>query len=159
MSDPPPECIHEQASLFAQFACTQSQDRLDQKYIETSIISCCSVLLVCVYLIVLYNFKRSSKLMQLDWDIQTITPGDYTMQMEITDEAYEWFLANVFKRDGNRGVSIGMSLKTYIKNELEKLLTDKLKEVKSSPGDHSNIKIDEVKIADIVFAFNNDELI
>ena len=97
--------------------------------------------------------------MQLDWDIQTITPGDYTMQMEITDEAYEWFLANVFKRDGNRGVSIGMSLKTYIKNELEKLLTDKLKEVKSSPGDHSNIKIDEVKIADIVFAFNNDELI
>jgi hypothetical protein len=39
-----------------------------------------------------YGFKRVSKLNQLDWDIQTITPGDYTSQYEITDKAYNWFL-------------------------------------------------------------------
>jgi len=41
--------------------------------------------LVCVYIIVIYAFKRVSRLKQLDWDIQTITPGDYTVQYEITD--------------------------------------------------------------------------
>lgn len=46
-----------------------------------------------------------------------------------------------------------------MKSELEKLLTEKLREVKSSGADTSNIKISEVKIADIVFAFNNAELI
>ncbi len=46
-----------------------------------------------------------------------------------------------------------------MKSELERILTDKLKEVKASGADTSNIKISEVKIADIVFAFNNAELI
>lgn len=98
---------------------------------------------------------------QIDWDIQTITPGDYTLQYEITDEAYHWFMNNVYL-PGNyeeRGVSIALCLKDHMKTELEKLLTEKLREIKSSGADTSNIKISEVKIADIVFAFNNAELI
>ena len=98
---------------------------------------------------------------QLDWDIQTITPGDYTLQYEITDEAYHWFLNNVYL-PGNfeaRGVSIALCLKEHMKSELEKTLTEKLREIKASGADTSNIKISEVKIADIVFAFNNAELI
>lgn len=45
---------------------------------------------------------------QLDWDIQTITPGDYTLQYEITDEAYHWFLNNVYYPGAyeERGISI-----------------------------------------------------
>lgn len=58
-----------------------------------------------------------------------------------------------------RGISIAGCLKDYMKTELEKLLTDKLREIKSSGSETSNIKITEVKIADIVFAFNNAELI
>ena len=62
---------------------------------------------------------------QLDWDIQTITPGDYTLQYEITDEAYAWFLENVYRknRDEENGISVALSLKTYMKAELEKMLT------------------------------------
>lgn len=58
-----------------------------------------------------------------------------------------------------RGISIAGCLKDYMKSELEKLLTEKLREIKNSGADTSNIKISEVKIADIVFAFNNAELI
>jgi hypothetical protein len=98
---------------------------------------------------------------QLDWDIQTITPGDYTLQYEITDEAYHWFLNNVYYPGAyeERGISIAGCLKDYMKKELEKMLTEKLREVKASGEDTSSIKISEVKIADIVFAFNNAELI
>lgn len=55
-------------------------------------------------------------------------------------------------------MSIGLSLKNYLKTEIEKLLTKKLQELKSG-GENKNIKISEVKIADIVFAFDNAELI
>lgn len=47
-----------------------------------------------------------------------------------------------------------------MKRELEQMLTQKLTEMRQNPDkDMSNIKIQEVKIADIVFAFNNAELI
>jgi len=46
-----------------------------------------------------------------------------------------------------------------MKTELERMLTDRLNHMRTTGKDMSNIKISEVKIADIVFAFNNAELI
>lgn len=60
---------------------------------------------------------------QIEWDIQTITPGDYTLQYEITDKAFDWFKANVYPEDSAKGISIGESLKTYLKTKLEEILT------------------------------------
>lgn len=51
-----------------------------------------------------------------------------------------------------------MSLKNYLKREIERLLTNVLREKKTDP-ENDNIKINEVKIAEIVFAFNNSQLI
>jgi hypothetical protein len=57
-------------------------------------------------------------------------------------------------------MSVAESLKTYIKVELEKLLTEKLKEMRADPSvDTASINIQQVKIADISFAFNNAEII
>ena len=54
----------------------------------TSVISCCGVFLVLIYMTVIHYFNRQSDLSQLKWDMQTITPGDYTMQLEITEEMW-----------------------------------------------------------------------
>jgi len=57
---------------------------------------------------------------------------------------------------------VGVRLKEYIKTNLEIELNQKLKEIKSKPklaeeeGEDDNLNIQEVRIADIVFAFNND---
>jgi hypothetical protein len=57
-------------------------------------------------------------------------------------------------------MSVGESLKIFIKTELEKLLTEKLKEMRADPSvDTASINIQQVKIADISFAFNNAEII
>lgn len=78
----------------------------------------------------------------------------------MTDQAYEWFLKNIYyTRDEQRGISIGESLKTYLKNEIEKILTDKLKQIQAQGAETSSIKINEVKIADINFAYDNADLI
>jgi hypothetical protein len=99
---------------------------------------------------------------QLDWDISTITPGDYTLQMEITTDMWNHFLnEHYYKNDMEaQGISSAFALKTYMKSELEKVLTENLKQNKQeNPDSMKSIKISEVKIADISFAFNNAELI
>ena len=57
----------------------------------TSVISCLGVLIVLLYMTVLHYFKRNSDLNQLKWDMLSVTPGDYTMQLEITESMYNTF--------------------------------------------------------------------
>ena len=129
-------------------------------------IACLGVLLVLVYLTFLHFFKRHSELDQVKWDMLTITPGDYTMQMEITKKMYEYYIKNVHCRHPNEPVAV--RLKEYIKTNLENELNQKLKEIKNKNKpklveqegeDEDHLNIQEVRIADIVFAFNNDQLI
>lgn len=90
--------------------------------------------------------------------METITVGDYSVEYEIRPEAYEWFMRHIFNEEDK--MSTGMSLKKYMKNEFEKILTRELNMKKDNPNfDSAAITIEEVKIADIVFAFNNSELI
>ena len=131
---------------------------LERKHTELSYVSCLGIFAACIFSIVIYYFKRTSKLNQIDWDISTITPGDYTLHYEINDEGYEWFLQNVYRRNGDEenGISAGTSMKLFLKAEIERILTERLHELKrTNPEDSKNIKISEVKIADIVFSFNN----
>jgi hypothetical protein len=106
---------------------------------------------------VLYYLKRDSKLDYLDYDIQSITPGDYSVEMKIEGSAYEWFLHNIYPEDKRNNISPGYSLKKYIKHEIEKILNEELADLRRNgdPEENKSIKISEVKIADIVFAFNN----
>jgi len=144
------DCTSSKAKIFVSYSCIQTEETQKTKYNQASIISGLAILLVLVYMTVLHQFKRASDLNQKEWDIQTITPGDYTMQYEISSKSYEFFMTNIYPRDQARktDISIGESLKSYIKRELERILTEKLHEVKKQPGS-----------ADISFAFNNAALI
>lgn len=106
--------------------------------------------------------KRASRLLYLTWDLATITLGDYSIEYEITEKAYHHFLENIYPSDKARGDAPGESLKKYLKREIEAILQERLREEleRQKDGDvTSSIHISEVKIADIVFAFNNAELI
>lgn len=110
----------------------------------------------------IYYLKHISNLKNIDWDVQTITAGDYTVELAITPEAYDRFIENHFNtHDRAAGVSTGESFKTFIRKEVESTLTRYLKENGSGSDDHSHQtnQLTEVKIADIVFAFNNQDLI
>ena len=57
---------------------------------------------------------------QLDWDISTITPGDYTLQLEITTKMWDHFLEEHYNKNDMeaQGISRAFALKTYMKTEL-----------------------------------------
>ncbi len=136
-------CNNKDSLLYVQFSCVQTPDEMRTKYEHLSIVASVGVFVASLFLIVIYYMKRYSKMNQLDWDIQTITPGDYTLQYEITDEAYHWFLNTIYYPGSfeQEGTSIALALKNYMKAELEKMLTEKLNEMRSSGKDMSNIKI------------------
>lgn len=98
----------------------------------TSIISCFGVLLVLIYLTVLHFFKRNSDLSQLKWDMQTITPGDYTMQLEICKEMWNRFDGKMKSIDTYRlsDESKASKFKHYIKTELQRILNRQLTDIK-----------------------------
>lgn len=145
----------------------------------TSVISCCAVLLVLIYMTVIHYFKRHSDLSQLKWDMQTITPSDYTMQLEITDDMWVkakecLYSIQKHKKQLEDGKSLVSVFKVYMKEELQRILTNQLKTFKSEDETAENeakkngnefvpkyggINIKEVLIADIVFAFDNAEMI
>ena len=121
-------------------------------------ISCLGVFACLIFLTVIYYLKHISNLKNIDWDVQTITAGDYTVEMGISPEAYKKFLVGYFEvHDRASGLSTGESFKAYLNKEIERILTKFLREHGDGgvhDNEHTN-QLTEVKIADIIFAFNN----
>lgn len=127
-SKTPEECKNGNAYLYVQYSCLQDKETLHTKYRQVSLISCLSIFVASLFIIVVYFVKKNSQMKQLDWDISTITPGDYTLQLEITADAYKWFLTEIYEKNDfeSQGISRAYALKEYMKAELEALLTRKL---------------------------------
>ena len=67
--------------------------------------------------------------MQLEWDMATITAGDYTAEMEIKKETYINWYDNQYKVPGGdyeRGISSGYSMKVHLKQAIERYLESEL---------------------------------
>jgi hypothetical protein len=61
--------------------------------------------------------------------METITPGDYTMSMKITQTMYNHYIKNIHSRFPDDPVAV--RLKDYIKLNLELEFNAKLKEIKN----------------------------
>lgn len=53
--------------------------------------------MVLLYLITIYYLKRSASLNRLQWDADTITAGDYTLEYNFPKEAFEHWYNNIFR--------------------------------------------------------------
>jgi len=71
---------------------------------------------------------QGGKIKMLEWDMATITAGDYTVEFKIPESAYQDWYENEFKTGGDMdaGVAPGMSLKKCLKEAVEKTLTEEL---------------------------------
>ena len=156
--------------MFISYSCEQTDEVLTEKQSMTAIISCAGVLHVLIYLTVLHYFKRHSDLSQLKWDLQTVTPGDYTMQLEITQSMWDDFKDHAAANDKYRtnGKSLVSNFKEHMKTELEQILNQRLQKIKEEDRKleadgkkaiYCGVEVQQVIIADIVFAFDNYKVI
>ena len=120
---------------------------------------------------------------QIEWDMSTVTAGDYTVEFPISKENFlEWKRFHYSNENGlkERGVSPAIGLKIYLTEQIEELLdtwvranpdviennlTEKQKKKREKKREKALKKgeplpdITPTKIADIQFSFNNSELI
>jgi len=108
---------------------------------------------------------------KIDWDMATITAGDYTVEMEISEENYIYWKNNSYQRikEQNRDISPALALKMHIISEIEANLDAWVRERSGVEPDKSSKKkkkakaqdssLKQCKIADVVFSFNNRKLI
>ena len=136
------------------------------------LVTATNVLIAFLFTIGIRMTYQGQKMKQIDWDMSTITAGDYSVEFEIPRTGYDnWFNEHYIRTGGPKenDISPAHALKEYMCIEIEKILDDwiannpqaarpddGLKKKKTKKEGAMN---DKTRIADIVFSFNNRELI
>jgi hypothetical protein len=93
---------------------------------------------------------------------RTITAGDYTLELKIPTAAYEKWYADYKAAGGDcdNDVPPAVSLKARLIDEIESTLTEEMNQGgKAESKRKKKSEVDQIKIADVVFSFNNHKLI
>jgi len=130
----------------------------------TTVAICC--LISYLFMISLRHLYQGGKLQQLEWDMSTVTAGDYSVELKIDSDGYRNWYNNEYRKptgDFENNVAPAFSLKQFLAQNIEKELTADLKrsplhnsiQGMQSQEASSHRTIEEVKVADIVFSFKN----
>ena len=118
----PAKCTQGTATFFVQYACQFSNQERDERRLAGLLVSCIGVFIALFYSVYVDYMRCISKANYLDWDVKTITAGDYTVEMEIQKEMYDKFCSDVFVEAN--GVSKATAFKAYLRRELQKRLSE-----------------------------------
>lgn len=69
------------------------------------------------FVLTLQKLYKGGKIEELEWDISTVTAGDYTVEFDIPKESYSEWYDNMYKRRGGEfdtGYSPALSLKRFM---------------------------------------------
>lgn len=106
-------------------------------------------------------YKKLFVLVELEWDYKTITPSDFSVEMEISKEQFVNFQQQEFDKEAYTGLSLGSAFKLFLLKQLPELIQTDILENQpiytqfSETADYSEV----LKIAIIKFAYENDDLI
>ena len=112
----------------------------------------CTGIFVYFFSISYYDYiKTVQSILYIDWDVKTITAGDYSIEFDMEQDTFDYWKDHYF--DSKNPMSECAQFKLYIQNELEQRITamENLGFDGEDPGPQ--------KIAQITFAFNNAKVI
>lgn len=120
------------------------------KHKEGSIVACIAVFSCLFFLVMNFYLRRMTQIKHVEWDVATVTAGDYTVDMKINQRQYFTYMEEHSHRYPQDPAGYG--LKKHLKHEIEDKLTNEV----ASLGFEN---IDRVRIADIQFSYKNAALI
>ena len=119
-------CITEDSTLFLQYTCIQSEEDLATKYDQMAIAVATGVLICLLFTVSIKRMYEGGKIQQLEWDMATVTAGDYAVEFPIKSNdsscGYDWWKTNVYRAPGGpfeQGIAPAFALKEYMKKEIE----------------------------------------
>jgi hypothetical protein len=102
---------------------------------------------------------QGGKIQNVEFDVATVTAGDYAIEMKIPQESYEkWLAQNGPEVRGSK--SPALAFKEALRVELERILEEHAVYQKAETPEKSCTDFDgPAKVAEISFAYRNQELI
>ena len=138
--------LGETDSLFIQYNCKIEDSELAQKRHEALVASCVNIFCALVLLAVVGYRQGSINIEKREWDLQTVTASDYTLEVKLSETQIETMRKDIYYNSFEYYESDGLQVKLWLK----KLLEEKLAELSG----HS-----DGRIADINFAYHNSWLL
>jgi len=78
---------------------------------------------VYLYSMVFFDYiKTVQSNLYVDWDVKTITAGDYTVEFPVDEDAYDFWKKHYY--DSTNPLPENGQFKLFIQNELEERCTD-----------------------------------
>jgi hypothetical protein len=109
---------------------------------------------ICLFFVVFTDYMRSIfKNQYVEWDVKTITAGDYTAEMEITPSMWKQFTEVEYPRSHHGGKTMIEVFRQFIEDIIEERLTE------MPDLGYEDVAPARIEIAILSFAFNNSELI
>lgn len=111
--------------LFVQYSCEQSLEDQEAKYGYLCLATATICLVSLLYIIALQYLNKNGKIQQLEWDISTVTAGDYTVEFDISADSYNDWYNNNYKSyygDYGQGYSPALSLKRHMIEQIEQAI-------------------------------------
>ena len=161
------ECVEESSHLFIQYSCKLNDVMLKDKYDHVSLLVATIMLIAFCFIVLIYYMQRTSKLDQLAYDMNTITAGDFTVELDINNTQWKKFLTEIYTDEIKENYSQALYFKHYLKEQIENLVEipvdenaqknkkNKKKRNKVKSEDDVEQKEHNVKVHDINLAFNN----
>lgn len=76
-------CVEKMSTFFTQHTCNVKGDEFKDKYNKIALASSCITFIAFCFGALVYYMKKTSKLDQQNYDMNTITAGDFTVEMDI----------------------------------------------------------------------------
>lgn len=144
----PAEC-KDKGMFFIQYGCELDTQKRERQVF--GLYFACTAVFIYFYSTVFIDYIKSvESTNQLDFDVKTLTAGDYSAEFSIAHTQYDAWKEKYFQEANP--MSEMAQFKLYVQLEIEKRLTE-------MPNLGIDPDIHEIKIAQITFAYNNSKVI
>lgn len=152
-------CLTNPAKVYMQYFCVQKRGVLNNKREQGLFISCCAAFAAVFFLVVVWYQDKTNKLDFEKWDIDNLTCSDFTIEYAISQSMWDQFsdelhvhnqtvLGGAAPDHQNAGLPV-VTMEAFLEHQLTRRL-NKCKPILENV---------EIRIANITFAFANEELL
>ena len=140
----------DQSFVYVQASCQIPNTLQSQRFIMGLFIGCMAVFIYLYSMVYFDYIKVVQTNLYVDWDVKTITAGDYTVEFDLGEDTYDFWKNHYY--DDSNPLPENAQFKVFIQNELEERCTDMPHQGYEDeiPGEKY-----QVKISQITMAFNN----
>lgn len=93
-------CSEQDSTLFIQYSCVQNATEQEVKYNQMALAVGTAFLIAMLYTVAIRYMFQGGKIVQLEWDVATVTAGDFSVEFAIKKENYLHWKENVYRAAG-----------------------------------------------------------